>query len=334
MDAIDLDQQFVVATPPSGRFPIYTRANVLENGPSSLWAAFFDIDWESPDKVGGTVLMPVLGDHYGRVLEAGELRVERRGGAFVVRYHDHELPLSPRTLDDLVARAASTADSGELAEIAVGLSRLPHARVTNPQAVAERHRRKEVLREGIARLAAADARVEAALDRAVAALNGDHDALDALLRRQNYRLAFWRTASEQLDYRRFFNIETLIGLRMEDPRVFEATHRLILELVAKGTIHGLRLDHVDGLRDPEAYLRRLRAATGDAWTVVEKILAPNEMPVETWPVDGTTGYEFLNRVNGLFVDHANEADFTACYGRRVSDFCSETSSPMRTVKCG
>jgi (1->4)-alpha-D-glucan 1-alpha-D-glucosylmutase len=289
--------------------------DVLENGPSSLWAGFFDIDWESPDKVGGTVLVPVLGDHYGRVLEAGELRVERRGGAFVVRHHEHELPLSPRTLDDLVARAASMADSPALAETAVALGRLPHARVTDPQAVAERHRQKEVLRERLARLSAAEPHVEAALGRAVAALNADHDALDALLRRQNYRLAFWRTASEQLDYRRFFNIETLIGLRMEEPRVFEATHRLILELVRKDVVHGLRLDHVDGLREPEAYLGRLRAATGDVWTVAEKILAPDEDLVETWPIDGTTGYEFLNRVNGLFVDGANEAALTACYAR-------------------
>ena len=287
--------------------------DVLENGPSSPWASFFDIDWDTPAKVGGTVLVPVLGDHYGRVLEAGELRVERREGSFVVRYHEHELPLSPRTLDDLVARAAAMSDSAALTDVAVSLARLPHARLTDPEAVAERHRQKEVLRQRITAFSMADDRVAADLDRAVATLNADWDALDALLHRQNYRLAYWRTASEQLDYRRFFNIETLIGLRMEDPRVFEATHRLVLALVADGIVYGLRLDHVDGLRDPEAYLSRLGAAAGGPWTVVEKILSGDERLVDGWPVAGTTGYEFLNRVNGIFVDRHNEAALTASY---------------------
>ena len=139
--------------------------------------------------------------------------------------------------------------------------------------------------------------------------------LDELLRRQNYRLAYWRTASEELSYRRFFNIDTLVGLRIEDPRVFDDTHRLILDLVARGVVDGLRVDHVDGLRDPETYLDRLRNASRGTYVVVEKILAAGEGLPESWPVAGTTGYDFLNRVNNLFVDPTSEAALSACYAR-------------------
>ncbi len=288
--------------------------DVLENGPSSRYARYFDIDWDPPEqKLTAVVLMPVLGDHYGRVLEAGELRVQREGGAFVVRYHHHEAPLSPRSLDDLVAAAAQRAGSEDLASLATALGHLPHALLRDADAVAERHRDKEVLRARLAALCEAEPDLAQALDAEVEALNGDADALDALLRRQNFRLAFWRTASEELDYRRFFNIETLVGLRIEDERVFDDTHRLVLDLVAEGTVDGLRVDHVDGLRDPEAYLRRLAKASGGAYVVVEKILEPGEELPPTWPVAGTSGYDFLNRVNNLFVDTANAGAMTACY---------------------
>ena len=294
--------------------------DVLENGPSSRYAGYFDIDWDPPEqKLTATVLMPVLGDHYGRVLEAGELKVCREGGALVVRYHEHEAPLSPRSLDDLVAAAAERAQSAELASLATALGHLPHALLRDADAVAERHRDKEVLRDRLAALCAENPDVAAALDAEVAALNADPDALDALLRRQNYRLALWRTASEELDYRRFFNIETLAGLRIEDERVFTDTHRLVLELVAEGVVDGLRVDHVDGLRDPEAYLRRLAAASSGAYVVVEKILERGEALPSSWPVAGTSGYDFLNRVDGLFVDGANERAMTECYERFTGD---------------
>jgi (1->4)-alpha-D-glucan 1-alpha-D-glucosylmutase len=287
--------------------------DVLENGPSSRYARWFDIDWEAPDKTEATVLVPVLGDHYGRVLEAGELRIALDGGTFTVRYADDVLPLSPRSVDDLVATAAADARSEELAEIARSLGGLPHARRTDRRAVDERHARKEVLRDRLARLCKEDAAVRAALERAIDTLNRDPDALDALLRRQNFRLAFWRTASEDLDYRRFFNIESLVGLRMEDETVFDETHRLILQLVAEGAVDGLRIDHVDGLRDPAAYLQKLHDASGGVYVVVEKILEGSERLDESWPVAGTSGYDFLNQVNGLFVDAGNEAAFTALY---------------------
>jgi (1->4)-alpha-D-glucan 1-alpha-D-glucosylmutase len=290
--------------------------DVLENGPSSRYASYFDIDWDPPQrKMIATVLMPVLGDHYGRVLEAGELAVERQGGSFTVRYHEHEAPLSPRSLDDLLTRAAARAGSAELKGLAADLGRLPHAILTDRAAVAERHRGVEELRERLARLCETQPGTAAAIDAEISALNSDPDALDELLGRQNYRLAYWTTAAEELSYRRFFNIETLAGLRAEDEEVFADTHRLILDLVRDGTLDGLRIDHVDGLADPEGYLHRLDQATGGTYLVVEKILEGDEELPGSWPVAGTTGYDFLNWVNQVFVDSGNESALLAGYVR-------------------
>ena len=290
--------------------------DVLENGPSSRYASHFDIDWDPPQhKLTAIVLMPVLGDHYGRVLEAGELAVERHGGSFSVRYHEHEAPLSPRTLDGLLSRAAQRAGSAELEVLAVAFGRLPLATRIDPAAMAERHHDKEVLRTGLAELCAARPEVAAAIDAGIAGLNGDPDALDQLLGQQNYRLAYWRTAAEEISYRRFFDIQTLAGLRVEDPDVFADTHWLVLHLVAEGTVDGLRVDHVDGLADPEGYLDRLRDATSGAYVVVEKILAADEDLPASWPVAGTTGYDFLNHAGRLFVDAGQQRAMLAGYAR-------------------
>jgi (1->4)-alpha-D-glucan 1-alpha-D-glucosylmutase len=290
--------------------------DVLENGPSSRYASYFDIDWDPPErKLTATVLMPVLGDQYGRVLEAGELVVTRQGGSFAVRYFDHEAPISPRTLSGLLTKAGARAGSEELESLAVAFSRLPHGRRTDRDAVVERHRDKEVLRARLAELCATNPQVAAAVDAEVEALNLDPDALDDLLGQQNYRLAYWRTAAEELSYRRFFDIESLAGLREEDEAVFADDHRLVLRLVADGTVDGLRVDHVDGLADPEGYLARLRDATGGGYVVVEKILEDDEELPRSWPTAGTTGYEFLNHVNQLFVDSRHEAAMRACYTR-------------------
>lgn len=290
--------------------------DVLENGPASQYASYFDIDWDPPQhKLADTVLMPVLGDHYGRVLEAGQLTIARQAGSFTVHYYDHEAPLSPRTLDGLLSRAAARAGSADLDELAAAFGRLPLAVLTDPADVAVRHRGKERLRARLGELCAAQPAVGAAIDAEIDAINRDPDALDQLLSRQNYRLAYWGTAAEELSYRRFFNIETLAGLRVEDPVVFADTHHLILDLVAAGTVDGLRVDHVDGLADPEGYLGRLQRATGGGYVVVEKILAADEELAGSWPVAGTTGYDFLNRVSRLFVDQAGETAMRACYQR-------------------
>jgi (1->4)-alpha-D-glucan 1-alpha-D-glucosylmutase len=287
--------------------------DVLENGPASRHAHAFDIDWAGRDAQStARVLVPVLADQIGRVLEAGELAVARQGGSFTVCYFDHELPLSPRTLDELLGQAAVAAGSDELGSLATAFGHLPHATDTDPAAMAERHRDKELLRERLAALVDREPAVAAAVDARLALVNGDADALDGLLLRQNFRLASWRTASEELDYRRFFNIETLVGLRVEDPSVFAPAHALIAELVGRGAVQELRVDHVDGLGDPAEYLERLDALSGGTPVVVEKILEGDE-ELPAWPVAGTTGYEFARRVDGLFVDRAAEAAVTAAY---------------------
>jgi (1->4)-alpha-D-glucan 1-alpha-D-glucosylmutase len=314
-----------MATDPSNRW----WWDVLENGPASPYAGFFDIDWAGRDeKSAYRVLVPVLGDHYGRVLDAGEIRVERHGGEFVVRYHDHAVPVSPRTLDDLLAAAGRRGGSPELAALADAAEALPPARMTDADAVAQRHEQKLALAEALRDLTAADTGAAEALDAELDALNEDADRLDALLRRQNYRLAFWRTAREELDYRRFFNIESLIGVAVEDPAVFAATHRLVIDLVRDHTLNGLRVDHVDGLRDPGRYLADLAAQTDGVYTVVEKILATGEvLPIE-WPVDGTSGYDFLTRVNNLFVASEAEAAMTDAY----TTFTGETADFVEVAR--
>ena len=290
--------------------------DVLEHGPSSRWAGHFDVTWDPPEeKLRNTVLLPILGDHYGRVLDRGEVTVERDGARFLIRYFDHVLPVAPRSLVGLLADAAGRAGDDDLDFVARAYRRLPRATRTDPAAVAERHGDAQVLRRQFARLLDERPATRSAVDAAVADLNADVDALDALLEQQYHRIAYWRTAGREVGYRRFFDINTLIGLRVEDPEVFADTHELILRWVAEGIVDGLRVDHPDGLRDPEQYADRLARATGGVWTVVEKILEAGEELPASWPVAGTTGYEHLNVIGGLFVDPAGEAPITEGYGR-------------------
>ncbi|MHB1854778.1 MAG: malto-oligosyltrehalose synthase [Acidimicrobiales bacterium] len=295
---------------------------VLEDGPSSLYAGYFDIDWDPPEaKLRQRVLVPILGDHYGRVLERGELRLCRRDSEFTVAYFEHEAPLSPRTLDELLADAAGSA--GASAEVLGALARafggLPLASATDRDSVAQRHRDKHRLSGELEALLREQPDAARALDGVLDRVNADPDRLDALLQRQNYRLAHWRVAGAELDYRRFFDVPGLIGLRVEQPVVFEDTHRLILELVRSGRVDGLRVDHPDGLRDPGGYLRRLREASGGTWMVVEKILEGDESLPEDWVAAGTTGYEFLNLAGGLFIDPAGEMAMTELYRGLTGD---------------
>lgn len=288
--------------------------DVLENGPASRYAGYFDVDWDPPEaKLRNTVLLPILGDHYGRVLEAGEITLVRDGGSFAFHYFEHAVPVAPRSLDSLLGAAARRVGSDELAFLADAFGALPLATATDPISVRRRHRDKEVLRLHLSRLLEREPAIADALDEVVAEINADPDALDALLERQNYRLAYWRTAGRELGYRRFFDINSLAGLRAESGQVFAATHHRILRWLDRGILDGVRVDHIDGLRDPAEYLRRLREAAPDAWIVVEKILEPDEQLPDTWPIAGTTGYDFLNRVNGLFIDPAGEAPLTALY---------------------
>jgi (1->4)-alpha-D-glucan 1-alpha-D-glucosylmutase len=277
--------------------------DVLEHGPSSRHASVFDVDWDPPQSwLRNRILLPILDDHYGRVLEDGRITVERHGARCVVSAAGRRLPVAPRSLAEILAAAAAPARSDELAFLARAFDRLPPAWVTEPTARAERSRDAVVLDRHLARALEEDPRLAAALDGVLTALNGDPDRLHGFLERQHYRLAGWRSATERLDYRRFFDIDDLIGLRVEDPEVFDATHELVLAWVAAGEVDGLRIDHPDGLRAPGDYLRRLRALAPDAWIVIEKILEGGESLRPSWPVDGTTGYEALAVLGSLHVD--------------------------------
>ena len=288
--------------------------DVLENGPSSRYASYFDVDWDPPEqKLRNTVLMPVLGDHYGKVLEDGELELARDGGSFVIRYHDHVFPVAPPTYDLPLAMAAAQSGSDDLAFLASACESLPRATATDRPSLLRRHRDKEVLKRQLARLCAEDPSIATAVDAAVTRINGDVDLLDSLLDRQNHRLAFWRTAGSELDYRRFFDVTTLAGLRMEEEHVFADTHELVLGWLRAGVLDGLRIDHPDGLLDPAQYLERLHAEAGGAWIVVKKILEHGEALPATWPVDGTTGYDAMGVIGGIFLDPSGEAALTEAW---------------------
>jgi (1->4)-alpha-D-glucan 1-alpha-D-glucosylmutase len=289
--------------------------DVLENGPSSRYASYFDVEWDPPEsKLRNTVLLPVLGDHYGRVLENRELLLERgEDGRFIVRYHEQIFPVSPRTLDELLAGAAELCRSDALAFIADAFGRLSPSNATDFDAVRRRHRDKEVLRVYLVNLCRHEPKVAAAIDERVKTFNADPNLLEKLLERQNYRLAFWRTAVRELGYRRFFDINNLVGLRTEDEHVFTDTHALVLDWLSKGALDGVRVDHPDGLRNPQIYFDRLHSACPRAWIVVEKILESGERLPEQWPVAGNTGYDFIYRVNSLFVDEAAETALMSLY---------------------
>jgi (1->4)-alpha-D-glucan 1-alpha-D-glucosylmutase len=277
--------------------------DVLENGPSSRFATWFDIDWNSPEvRLQNKVLIPVLGGQYGQVLSAGQLWIDYSGESFQVRYMEHVFPVAPRSLAIPLSTAARYIDAPMLGFIADSLARLPLPESTEEEVVVARHRDKTVLYELLHRFCRETPGASEAITRAVNELNSDHDALDAFLNLQNYRLAYWRTADQELGYRRFFDINTLVGLRAERPSVFIATHARILEWLRNGVLDGVRADHPDGLRDPQQYFAHLRKAAPDAWILAEKILEPSETLRANWPIDGTTGYDFLNICNGVLVN--------------------------------
>jgi len=307
--------------------------DVLENGQSSIYAEFFDIDWEPSDPTRrGQLLVPVLGAHYGQVLERGELRLafDQGAGSFSFHYYEHRFPLDPRDYPIVLERArqslAAALDARVLLEfesLLTALGHLPAREQRDPARIEERTRDKELHKQRLAQLAQANPALSRAIESAVSVLNGkpgeapSFDPLHQLLERQAYRLAYWRVASDDINYRRFFDINELAALRQEHEPVFEATHRLVLDLIAAGAVEGLRIDHPDGLYDPLQYLQRLQtrvasliggdpAATDQGslpiYLIIEKISAGHERALESWPVHGTTGYRFANVVNGLFVD--------------------------------
>lgn len=294
--------------------------DVLENGPSSRYAAYFDIDWQPhEEKLRNKLLVPILGDHYGRALSRQEIQLQRRGGEFFIKYFDTELPAAPKSLPPILAEAVQNTGSDYLAFLCDSLAALPSPTATDQASVAQRHRDKKVIANLLERLFSEVPFIAEAVDAALHSFNSNPDKLDSVLELQNYRLAFWRTAKEDLGYRRFFDVNTLVGLRVEDPRVFADTHAVILNWLHEGVLDGIRVDHPDGLRDPRQYFERLRKQAPDVWILGEKILEPGEKLRPEWPIDGTTGYEYLNQVGGLFVDVLQEQAITTIY----ADFTRE-----------
>jgi (1->4)-alpha-D-glucan 1-alpha-D-glucosylmutase len=296
--------------------------DVLENGASSRFATWFDIDWQSAEvKLQNKVLIPVLGDQYGKVLAAGQILLEFKGGRFRVCYMEHTWPLSPQSLAMILTSAAASAGDDTLGFLADSLSRLPSPDAADPALIQERHRDKDVIYALLQRLCEEHPQIMAFIAHTVEGINGDVDALDEFLNQQNYRLAYWRTADQELGYRRFFDVNSLIGLRMERPHVFEATHSRILGWLRSGVLDGVRIDHPDGLRDPKQYFERLRSRAPDAWIIGEKILEPGEFLRTNWPIDGTSGYDFMNVCNSLLVNGGGLREFTRIY----REFTEETA---------
>ncbi len=306
--------------------------DVLENGPASAYANFFDIDWKPLKReLEGKVLMPVLGEQYGRVLEGDGFRVAFSDGAFALHHGEWTLPLAPRTTQPMLRQAAEslTPPPPELESILTALDHLPPSTETAPEKIAERSRESPIIRERLARLCEATPAVREAIERCVAELGdpenaGRHDRLDRLVGAQPYRLSSWRVASEEINYRRFFDVNTLAGIRVELPEVFEATHRLLLELIAAGHVSGVRIDHIDGLARPREYLALLQARAAEArggeplaYLLVEKILGPEEKLRAEWPVQGTTGYEFGNQVVQLLIDARHGPALVAAYEKFI-----------------
>lgn len=369
--------------------------DVLENGPSSPFAGYFDIDWMplKPD-LADKVLLPVLGDQFGKVLEDGQLTLHFEDGAFWLHYYDARFPITPGAYALILADAAEPLrqqlgdehpDLLEYLSILTAIRNLPPYTETDSQRIAERQREKEIIKQRLKHLVDRSPEVAASLEENLRQLNGSRgnprsfDRLDELLSQQPYRLSYWRVAADEINYRRFFDVNELAAICVEHREVFEATHALILDLLDRGLASGLRIDHPDGLYDPRAYLWQLQEARflqlcrrewnaqlpatdsasagvdvsegngapsnqpaeegGDLWpalrprlveafrhkagelagyplyVVVEKILGPNEHLPEDWPVHGTVGYEFLNRLNGIFLERANEKAVSTVYER-------------------
>ncbi len=288
--------------------------DVLEWGEASPYAAYFDINWDAArEDLKGRVLLPVLGDQYGTILESGQIALafDAAEGTFSAWYYDHRFPISPLSYSTILHRGGEALS--ELAAAFTELRRLP------PRAARER---AGELKRRLAAAAATPA-VTAAIAATLRGFAGrpgrprSFRRLHRLLEAQAYRIANWRVAAEEINYRRFFNINDLAGLRIELPELFEATHRLVFDMVDRGQVQGLRIDHIDGLFDPAMYCAELDARLdGSAYVVVEKILARYERLPE-WPIAGSTGYDFLNQALELFVDPAAEAAMSRVY-RRLS----------------
>ncbi|MEW6600499.1 MAG: malto-oligosyltrehalose synthase [Nitrospirota bacterium] len=351
--------------------------DLLENGMSSDYADMFDIDWDPVKReLRNKLLLPMLGGQYGAVLENQEISLQFHEGAFTIHYYEHILPVRPVTYTYVLNHDISTLESSlaadnsyltELLSIITSIEHLPHYTETDAEKIKERNREKEVIKKRIWNLYEESPEVKSFIDNNVRTFNGtkgvpeSFDLLDNLLGRQVYRLSYWRVAAEEINYRRFFDINELAAIRMEDGEVFERTHRLVMELVRRRHVTGLRVDHPDGLYNPEEYFRHLQRGcfihshmdtapdTNDStrrpvsktrllrkyvkllnaephlkpfYIVGEKILIKGERMPENWPIFSTTGYVFLNSLNGIFIDTAKAKVFHDIYTRFIRSDCN------------
>jgi (1->4)-alpha-D-glucan 1-alpha-D-glucosylmutase len=317
--------------------------DVMESGPASAYASFFDIDWHPPITKAAflqenRVLLPVLGDLFGNVLETHDLTLKMDERGFFIRHFETRLPLDPKSyLPILEHTLKSLSDAPgidpsacqELSKLIEKVDLLPGRNSSDSREIEKRRRDIGHLKPRLWRLCQEYPEIKAGLEKTLHVFNGTKgnprslDRLEGLLTEQVYRLAFWMLAAEEINYRRFFDVSHLVGLRVEDARVFEARHAQIFHLIKEGKVTGLRVDHVDGLRDPLGYLRRLQSAahgrakskaeTKALFVVAEKILSPGEVLPEPWPICGTTGYDFLNLLNGVFIEPVGLAALKESY---------------------
>ena len=331
--------------------------DVLENGEASDYADFFDIDWDPiKDELQGKVLIPVLGEQYGNVLEKGEIKLgfDADRGEFSLFYFQHRFPVDPKEYPRILgfqierlrdSLGATHEDVLELQSIVTAFSHIPDRRGATAEQKSERKREKEVQKRRLAALCARSEEAKAFIVTNVEIINGSSDnsrsfdSLHELIKAQPYRFAQWRVAADDINYRRFFDINELAALRTENETVFNETHKLILDLVSRGQVDGLRIDHPDGLFDPARYFEllhsRLRSElepqNREAYLVAEKILTGKERLRKEWPIDGTTGYEFGNLVNGLFVDRSAATTMERIY-RSFTGFTDEYPDLVYTCK--
>lgn len=299
--------------------------DVMEKGPYSPHKGFFDVDWDHIyENLRGRILTPFLGSFYGEALENGELKLVYDEIGLALAYYALRLPLRVESYEEVFGgdiaplEAALGPDSPELARYigTVGLFR--GLKSEDPASAGQCAHARRKLRE----LYSSSEAVRAHADAAVERFNGrkgdssSFDALDSLVSSQFFRPSYWKVAAEEINYRRFFTINELISVRVEDPEVFDRVHSAALKLISSGAVTALRVDHVDGLLDPRGYLSRLREAAGpDVYLTVEKILAPGEELPSDWPIQGTTGYDFTNYANGLFCRRESDKEFSRLYYR-------------------
>jgi (1->4)-alpha-D-glucan 1-alpha-D-glucosylmutase len=312
--------------------------DVLEYGPDSSFASHFDINWRTPSRVlENKLLLPFLGKPFGEVLDDGEMRIDYDDGRFLLQCQGQTFPIAPASVSAILgyrqrdihesAEPGSSAEQ-ELRGILAAAEVIALDRGVSAQAATERRTRAEHLRERLRQLVNNSPEVGQFLHRTIDTIRGTRGnpqsfcELERILAAQHYRLAFWQTASDSINYRRFFSITDLVGVRVEDPAVFDATHEAIIRAGTGRNISGFRIDHIDGLRDPRGYLSRLRerlsaadSGGGTAYLVVEKILGRGEVMPDDWPIEGTTGYDYLNYANRLLVDSERMKAVVEFYSR-------------------